>query len=177
MKRRAGFEGAWTQPPVCWTLPQNGKSVPPRVEKCSLRFPAPLQKGNKPNLQCDHLSRIITLALEPLPSSKYYCSLELGTICGFGILLTPIKWEKSCKAEKRGALRRCGGCFPLPLLMNAEVICLSEEESGGEAWFPPHFIWAPQPLSASVLLSHAGVPQETTLHEGQRSGKDHSPLN
>lgn len=40
------------------------------------------------------------------------------------------------------------------LLMNAEAICLSEEESRWEVWFPLHFICAPQPLSVSPLCFH-----------------------
>lgn len=88
--------------------------------------------------------------------------------------------EKSKKipvqaSEKQRAVCR-GCCFSFPLLMNAEVICLSEEESRGEAWFPLHFICAPQPLPVSPpVLSHAGVPQEAALHEGQRSEEGRKP--
>lgn len=130
------------------------------------------------------------MALELLRSSKYYSTPELRMICVQEICLRISKCNKAEKKkktyqikkflqsrpqERRAACRGC--CFSLPLLMNVEVICLSEEESRGEAWFPLHFYLCPTaPASQPPVLSHAGVPQEAALHKGQRSGKDRKPL-
>ena len=123
------------------------------------------------------------MALGLLWSSKYYCNPDLRMISVQEICLRISNCNMAGEKTKTYQVKRFGGtacrgcCFSLPLLMNAEVICLSEEESRREAWFPLHFICAPQPLPVSPpVLSHAGVPQEAALHEGQRSGKERKPL-
>ncbi|KAK9529476.1 hypothetical protein VZT92_013565 [Zoarces viviparus] len=46
------------------------------------------------------------------------------------------------------------------------------------AWQPAFLCLSPHnaPASQPPVLSHAGVPQEAALHEGQRSGKEGKPL-
>lgn len=80
------------------------------------------------------------------------------------------------RPQECGAVCR-GCCFSLPLLMNAEVICLSEEESRGEAWFPLHFICAPQPLPVSPLCFHmlgSHRKQHSMKGKGQGRRESHS---
>lgn len=130
------------------------------------------------------------MALELLRSSKYYCSPELRMICAQEFCLRISKCNTAGKknkkhvkknllwsqAEERGAACR-GCCFSLPLLMNAEVIRLSEEESRWEVWFPLHFICAPQPLPVSPLCFHmpgSHRKQHSMKGKGQARREGHS---
>lgn len=40
----------------------------------------------------------------------------------------------------------------------------------------PFYLCPTAPASQPPVLSHAGLPQEAALHEGQRSGKEGRPL-
>lgn len=49
-------------------------------------------------------------------------------------------------------------------------------EQRGSLISTPFYLCPTAPASQPSVLSHAGVPQEAALHEGQRSGKKRKPL-
>lgn len=49
-------------------------------------------------------------------------------------------------------------------------------EQGGSLISSPFYLCPTAPASQPPVLSHAGVPQEAALHEGQRSGEERKPF-
>lgn len=167
----------------------NSEKVSSDSEKLSRDFQhTGHHRGYKLNLQCDHLSLIITMALELLRSSKYYCSPELRMICVQEICLRISKCNRAGKKKNNSSeipsesARRARSSVPWLLFLSSSVnecrgdLFVWGREQRGSLISTPFYLRPTAPASQPPVLSYAGVPQEAALHEGQRSGKERKPL-
>lgn len=132
---------------------------------------------------------VITLALELLRSSKCYCCPELRVICAQGICKKISECNinekkntdrvKSSPSHWREKLRAAG---PWLLFLSSSVnerrgdLFVWGRQQRGSLISTPFYLCPTASAWQPSVLSHAGVPQEAALHEGQRSGKERKPL-
>ncbi len=128
------------------------------------------------------------MALELLRLSKYYCGPELRMICVQEFCL---KISKSYRAGKKNIsnekippepARRAQSSVPWLLFLSSSVnecrgdLFVWGREQRGSLISTLFYLCPTAPARQPLMLSHAGVPQEAALHEGQRSGKERKPL-
>lgn len=107
-------------------------------------------------------------------------SLSGNLLDSFKVLLDRekhIKWRNPLELA-----RGVGSNVPWLLFLSSSVnecrgdLFVWGREQRGSLISTPFYLWPTAPATQPCVLSHAGVPQEAALREGQRSGKERKPL-
>lgn len=107
--------------------------------------------------------------LFPMIRAEEFCLISTATVKTFFFFFF---FKASVELAEDGGAARRGCCFPSSSVNKCRGDpSVRGREPMGSLISTPFYLRPAAPARQTPVLSHAGIPQEATLHEGQRSGK------